>query len=329
MRVLSLFSGGGLGDLGLELAGMKIVGQVEIEEAAQKRLRLRWPEVPKRKNIKRVKGSVMLRECGPIELISGGFPCQPFSLAGKRKGAADKRNLWPEMFRVISEVRPAWVLAENVPGILGYMESVVLPNLESIGYETLPPLVFPAHALGADHRRDRVWIIAYSASDRRRLSEITRKEREDSPGSENDREVVADAGSSKSRRLSSERRKEVAAIGSGGKTLAHTEGAKREFYGAKPGRKSDRLTNRCKTLADSQIISEREPADEADALARGRQARPFFSRRGWGSVEPGVGRVVNGRTDRVDELKMLGNGQFVYCPFWLGVGIMEFERLNK
>lgn len=159
MRVLSLFSGGGLGDLGLELAGMKIICQVEIDEYCQKILSLRWPEVPKFKDIKTFDGKPWR---GAVDLVAGGFPCQPFSFAGKRKGEADDRNLWPEMLRVISEVRPAWVLAENVPGVLGYVESVVLPDLEREGYETLPPLIFPAHALGAQHRRDRVWIVAHS-----------------------------------------------------------------------------------------------------------------------------------------------------------------------
>lgn len=98
-------------------------------------------------------------------LLTGGFPCQPFSQAGKRKGKEDDRYLWDEMFRVIREAEPKWVLAENVYGLLtidnGMVFNKVLSDLESIGYE-VQPLIIPACAVNAPHRRDRVWIIAYS-----------------------------------------------------------------------------------------------------------------------------------------------------------------------
>jgi DNA (cytosine-5)-methyltransferase 1 len=92
------------------------------------------------------------------DLLTGGFPCQPFSVAGKRRGAADERAIWPEMFRVIKEARPAWILGENVPGIIPMELDNVLSDLESIGY-TCWPFVIPACAVDAKHRRDRVWII--------------------------------------------------------------------------------------------------------------------------------------------------------------------------
>ena len=93
-----------------------------------------------------------------VDLITGGFPCQPFSVAGKRRGAADNRAIWPQMFRVISEARPAWVLGENVPGIIAMELDNVLSQLEGIGYATRT-FVIPACAVDARHRRDRVWII--------------------------------------------------------------------------------------------------------------------------------------------------------------------------
>lgn len=92
------------------------------------------------------------------DLLTGGFPCQPFSVAGKRRGAADDRAIWPEMFRVIKEARPAWVLGENVPGIIPMELDNMLSDLESIGY-SCRPFVIPACAVDAKHRRDRVWII--------------------------------------------------------------------------------------------------------------------------------------------------------------------------
>lgn len=167
MKVLSLFSGGGLGDFGLELAGMKIVCQVEIDEYCQKILALRWPEVPKFKDIKTFDGKPWR---GAVDLVAGGFPCQPFSVAGRRKGAADERNLWPEMFRIICEVRPRWILAENVPGLLsmesGRIFGGILRDLSKSGYCAEWDCI-PAAAVGAPHRRDRVWIVGHAERGRR------------------------------------------------------------------------------------------------------------------------------------------------------------------
>jgi DNA (cytosine-5)-methyltransferase 1 len=98
------------------------------------------------------------------DLITGGFPCQPFSVAGKRRGAADDRALWPEMFRVISEARPAWLLGENVPGIIPMELDNVLSDLESIGY-ACRSFVIPACAVDARHRRDRLWIVCRKLPD--------------------------------------------------------------------------------------------------------------------------------------------------------------------
>jgi DNA (cytosine-5)-methyltransferase 1 len=95
------------------------------------------------------------------DLITGGFPCQPFSCAGKRRGKADDRALWPEMFRVINEARPTWVLGENVPGIISMELDNVLSDLEGIGYSTRT-FVIPACAVDARHRRDRLWIVAHA-----------------------------------------------------------------------------------------------------------------------------------------------------------------------
>jgi DNA (cytosine-5)-methyltransferase 1 len=98
------------------------------------------------------------------DLLTGGFPCQPFSVAGKRRGAADDRAIWPEMFRVIKEARPAWVLGENVPGIIPMEFDNVLSDLEGIGY-ACRPFVIPACAVDARHRRDRLWIIARNVAE--------------------------------------------------------------------------------------------------------------------------------------------------------------------
>ena len=96
-----------------------------------------------------------------VDLLTGGFPCQPFSVAGKRRGAADDRALWPEMLRVIDGAKPAWIIGENVAGIVTMELDNILSDLEGIGYAAWP-LVIPACAVDARHRRDRVWIVAHT-----------------------------------------------------------------------------------------------------------------------------------------------------------------------
>jgi len=151
----SLFSGIGGIEIGLERAGMACKWQVEIDDYCNKVLAKHWPNVKRYRDV---------RETGrhnlePVDLICGGYPCQPFSQAGLRKGAADDRHLWPEMFRVIQELRPNWVLGENVAGHVSLGLDNVLSDLESEGYSTRP-FVVPACAVDAPHRRDRVWIVA-------------------------------------------------------------------------------------------------------------------------------------------------------------------------
>jgi len=161
MKFLSLFAGIGGFDLGLERAGMKCVGQVEINKFCQKVLEKHWPDVKRIGDIHDVRGD----EFGAADLVCGGVPCQPASCAGQRKGTGDDRWLWPEAFRIVRAVKPDWCLFENVRGLLTLEDGVVFENLllelEGIGYETLP-LIIPACAVGAPHRRDRVWIVANS-----------------------------------------------------------------------------------------------------------------------------------------------------------------------
>ena len=164
MRVLSLFSGGGLGDYGLTLAGMEIVGQVEIDDYCQKILKLRWPDVPKWKDIREVKGADVLKTCGAIDLISGGFPCQDISQSNPNaQGISGERSgLWKEMFRIICEIRPKFIIVENVSALLSRGMGVVLGDLASIGYDSEWDCL-SASAFGSPHHRDRIFIVAYSS----------------------------------------------------------------------------------------------------------------------------------------------------------------------
>lgn len=164
MRCLDLFSGIGGFSLGLERAGMETVAFCEYDEKARLVLKKHWPDVPMYNDVKTLTGEQLEKEgITDIGLICGGYPCQSFSVAGKRKGQADDRHLWPEFFRLIKEIRPTWVIAENVAGHINMGLDSVLADLESEAYQCQTFLI-GACAVDAQHRRDRVWIIANSDS---------------------------------------------------------------------------------------------------------------------------------------------------------------------
>jgi len=160
---LSLFSGIGGIDLAAEWAGFTTVGQVEWADYPTKVLEKHWPDVPRWRDIRELTYDKFVERTGlrTVDLVSGGFPCQPFSVAGKQKGKEDDRYLWPEMLRVISEIKPTWVLGENVPGILRIAGKTVCEDLEREGY-AVTVFNFEAAAVGAPHRRDRVFFVAHS-----------------------------------------------------------------------------------------------------------------------------------------------------------------------
>ena len=191
----SLFAGIGGFDLGFERAGMECKWQVEIDPFCLKVLEKHWPTVRRFQDVREVHGNVAhanggglleslharergtgveeeqstRSECGDsascpsclpsVDLICGGFPCQPFSVAGKQRGKEDDRFIWPEMFRIVSELRPTWVIGENVPGLVRLGHDQVLSDLESIGY-SCQTFDIPACAVDAPHVRHRIWIVA-------------------------------------------------------------------------------------------------------------------------------------------------------------------------
>lgn len=156
---LDLFSGIGGFALAARWNNLETLAFVEKEASAQKILRKNFAGIPIYDDICKFDG----KQFEGVWLLTGGFPCQPYSLAGKRAGSSDDRALWPEMCRVIAESRPCWVLGENVPGIINLELDRVLSDLESLGYSCWP-LVLPACAVDAKHRRDRVWIVANAKS---------------------------------------------------------------------------------------------------------------------------------------------------------------------
>ena len=166
MKVLDLFSGIGGFSLGLERAGFETVAFCEIEEYPQRVLKKHWPETPIYDDVRQLTYDRLKQDgIGTIDIICGGYPCQPFSVAGERRGKEDDRHLWPEYLRLIRECRPSWIIAENVPGHINLGLDDVLSDLEGENY-SWSTFIIPALSLDAKHRRDRLWIVA-NASGRR------------------------------------------------------------------------------------------------------------------------------------------------------------------
>lgn len=163
---ISLFSGIGGFDIAAQWMGWKNVAHCEIDPFCREILKYYWPDADSHQDIRKTD---FTKYYGTIDIISGGFPCQPYSLAGFRKGKEDDRHLWPEMLRAIREVRPRWVVGENVLGIVNWNGGLVFEevqaDLEAEGYQ-VQPYVLPACAVNAPHRRDRVWFVANSISSR-------------------------------------------------------------------------------------------------------------------------------------------------------------------
>lgn len=172
MRHQDLFSGIGGFALAARWAGIKTVGFCEIEEFPRKVLQKNFPNVPIHRDIHDLDGS----DYAGIDIITGGYPCQPFSVAGNRGGTKDPRHLWPEMLRVITQARPAWVVCENVTGHVTLGLDKVLTDMAEQGY-TGRPFIIPACAKNAQHRRERLWLVFNS--DRTYAAGSKRPERED------------------------------------------------------------------------------------------------------------------------------------------------------
>jgi DNA (cytosine-5)-methyltransferase 1 len=287
---LSLFSGIGGIDLAAEWAGFHTVGFCEKDAFCRKVLAKHWPDVPIWEDVKDVtRESLESRGIGRIDLITGGFPCQPLSRAGKRKGQADDRFLWPEMLRVIGEVRPRWVVAENVDGMVELALDTVLSELEGLSYE-VGATVLPACAVGAIHRRERVFIVGWRTYTCR-YGQWTCTWQADPEVCDECSDADCYEESEELFRCSDEY--EAAAI------ITDTTGKRIRGMWTKG-----------------------EPKLEA-------LARPVLSKRlgdGFGQVEPDLRRVVHGVPNRVDRLRALGNAvvpQQVYPILKAIAGIEE------
>ena len=312
---LSLFSGIGGLDLAAEMAGFRTVGQCEWADYPTKVLEKHWPGVPRWRDIRTLTGESFHEKTGlrTVDVISGGFPCQPFSVAGKRRGKEDDRYLWPEMLRVISELRPAWVVGENVAGIVNMALDQVYADLENEGY-SVQAVIIPACAVDAPHRRDRCAIIG-------RKTDVPNpnKVRCDLWGSERER-VRRDAPRHE--------------IDTGEKNVAHAESAECERKRRKAWKRRPEPGCCCDDVSDADNGSRslwrdgELPAVEETATSwadhRGRAAEYVAGE--WWPAEPNVRRVVNGVPHRVDRLKCLGNAVVPQQFYPVFQAIADIER---
>lgn len=202
MRSLELFAGIGGIALAEQMAGIEVAGLCEYADYPREILQKHWPDVPLFKDVTKLDREELTNagiSPDSIDIVSGGFPCQPFSIAGHRKGTEDDRDLWPEMFRIIKQIWPTWVVGENVANFANMELDRTLSDLEDLGYQTRA-FVLPACAVNAPHQRLRTFIVAHS----------NRKGQLQSQGTDQDQrrwardgsEVLADA-SSKRRQTSS------------------------------------------------------------------------------------------------------------------------------
>ncbi len=299
MRHGSLFAGIGGFDLGFQRAGIETVWQVEIDDYCRKVLAQHFPEAERFSDI---------RDCGahnlkPVDIISGGFPCQDISVAGKQVGITGSRSgLWSEMHRIISELRPRFAVIENVPNLARLGLDRVLADLASIGYDAEWQCI-SANDVGAPHLRRRIWIVAYPQ----------RSEKWD------EREVFED-GTGSGRQNNEGQRTNANHSRPGGEDVAYTSAIRRESDGELATRQHSRPEqarpypeqggkNVAYTESGNVTRVLSVPGGESRKGSGGETDRGYSGDRigDWWSTEPDVGRVAHGIPSRVDRLKGLGN----------------------
>lgn len=227
----------------------------------------------------------------PVDLICGGFPCQPHSVAGKRKGADDDRNLWPEYLRIITELQPRYILGENVPGIITTYLDTVLSDLEGAGYITAT-FNIPACAFDAPHRRERIFIVAHSVNIRQRNKGFGKPEEGAGQyGYCRNSQNVSNRGN---RANQMERCKDVAYANANGNGKHSKEYQRRNQLEKATGKRTPGRNNEIHN--------------------------------GQWTIEPDVGRVAHGIPNRVDRLRGLGNAVVPQVAEWIGKRIIEFDR---
>ena len=287
MSHVDLCSGIGGFALGFEWAGLsKPVLFCDIEPWSRKVLAKHWPHVPIAEDVKELANDPngLVPDC---DILTAGYPCQPFSVAGKQRGTEDDRHIWPFISQIIAQKRPAWCVLENVYGHVALGLDEVLAELEAQNYATRAFIV-PACAVDAPHRRDRLWIIAHTNS------------HGEPNGAINEQRLVADTDSSRQQQSHKEMANRSSEQFDSGSFQSREDVA-------------DTSSGQCKRGSQKQIYGQRNLSEQ---LGRGGED----AHRGW-AVEPPVGRVANGISGRVDRLKGLGNAIVPQIAMQIGLTI--------
>jgi len=328
VRFGSLFAGIGGLDLGLERAGMECAWQVEVDDYCRRVLTKHWPDVPKYGDIRELNLDRLER----VDLVAGGFPCQPVSVAGRRKAQEDDRWLWPEFALVLRGLRPRYALLENVPGLLTAGFGDVLADLASLGYDADWDCV-PAAAVGAPHLRWRIFVIAHRNSHEHEGGAHAFRGASTSvlPAHTNGEPVQRGRTDARDgaevTRQGSER---VLRRGNGGADVAHTDGstrnASRPAGEAVQGPEAVERFGRRRGLASAVADPERSGLEgqwnEHGLFQAG--GPPGWS--SWWTAEPDVGRVAHGVPARVDRLRALGNAVVPQVAEHVGRLILSFDE---
>ena len=300
LRFGSLFSGIGGLDLGLERAGMEVVWQSEVDPYCSQVLAKHWPHVPNLGDVTKVDWEHVER----VDLICGGYPCQPFSLAGARRGHDDPRHLWPHFANALRVLRPRYALLENVPGHLSLGFGDVLGDLADLGYDAEWDCI-PAAAVGAPHLRYRVFVVAHhdgTSSNGRSRGEAGRDEVHENVGVHARRSCDGTCAVPDTDR-DGVREQQVGIGRRGGSSVAVVDGT----HG---------------NVADTDSETRRATWSAGQTVFRPGSLQRFgrCSSGGWGDwpVEPDVGRVAYGVPSRVDRLRGLGNAVVPQVAEWIG-----------
>lgn len=328
LKVLDLFSGIGGFSIGLErTGGFETVAFCEIEEFPRKVLNKHWPDVPIYNDVR------TLEHDGAIDVICGGYPCQPFSVAGNRKGEEDDRHLWPAMFSLIKKHRPTWVIGENVAGHINMGLDNVLADLEGENYECRA-FVIPACAVGANHRRDRIWIIGNAkhngqfaaAKSRSFEASIRDNAQRQNQTSEFERADLLSANAKRERY--SGRSKNTNCLdrewqGSENKRDDRSE-VRREASTRFECNENDAPNAICKRVQGEQ--SRQVQGESAFSWCENvRRIEDYFNRSDI--PQPLICREDDGFSGRVDRLKSLGNAVVPQIPEIIGNAILEAKNV--
>lgn len=324
MNVGSLFSGIGGIDLGLERAGMRVSWCCESDPYARAVLGLRFPGAVVYPDVRALRAD----QLDPVDLLCGGFPCQDISVAGRGAGLGGERSgLWYEFARLIRDLRPRYVLVENVPALRSRGLGVVLGHLAACGYDAEWDCL-PAVAFGAPHRRDRLFVVAYAAGQSQREPSDEADSVADvwqaRPQLVHGGQAVADAARhGRNARRPSDAEEEQGGReprgGGVGAALAHADGEGQLQPQGAVREQRGRVGDGGEPVADPNGA---RLAQRQGVLGNDGAERPAVVRDGWWSAEPDVGRVADGVPARVDRLRCIGNAVVPQIAEWIGRRIL-------